>query len=44
MDLSISASISREFDVEPGEVFTIDAETNEEGRLVLHYTRGYAGT
>lgn len=43
MDISIPASISREYDIEKGDVFAIDAETDAEGRLVLHYTRVYAG-
>lgn len=43
MDLSIPASISQKYDVEQGDVFTIDAETDEDGQLVLHYTRVYAG-
>jgi hypothetical protein len=43
MDLSIPASISREYDVEQGDVFTIESETDDDGQLVLHYTRVYAG-
>lgn len=43
MDLSIPASISREYDVEQGDVFTIESETDDNGQLVLVYTRVYAG-
>ena len=43
MDLSIPASISREYDVEQGDVFTIESETDDNGQLVLIYTRVYAG-
>ncbi len=43
MDLSIPANVSRSHDVEPGDVFTIEAESNEEGQLVLTYTRVYEG-
>lgn len=42
-DLSIPAGISREHDVELGDVFAIDTETDDEGRLVLKYVRVYDG-
>lgn len=41
MDLSIPAQVTREHDVEPGDVFAIDIETDERGQLVLKYTRVY---
>ena len=41
MDLSLPAAVTREFDVEPGDVFAIDAEPNEKGQLVITYTRVY---
>lgn len=41
MDLSLPAEVTREFDVEPGDVFAVDAESNEKGELVLTYTRVY---
>ncbi|MFB6197432.1 MAG: hypothetical protein ABEI52_04070 [Halobacteriaceae archaeon] len=42
-DLSIPAAVTREYDVQPGDVFTIDAETDDEGQLVLRYTRVFDG-
>lgn len=42
-DISIPAGISREHDVELGDVFAIDAETDDQGRLTLTYTRVYDG-
>lgn len=41
MDLSLPAAVTRKFDVEPGDVFAVDAEPNETGQLVLTYTRVY---
>ena len=43
MDLSIPAAITRKFDVDRGDVFAVDTETDDEGRLVLRYTRVYDG-
>lgn len=43
MDISIPAAITREYDVERGDVFTVDWETDDEGRLVLRYTRVFNG-
>lgn len=43
MDISIPAAITREYDVDRGDVFTIDTETDDKGRLVLRYTRVYNG-
>lgn len=42
MDISIPAAVVREFDIEQGDVFAVETETDEEGRLVLKYTRVYA--
>lgn len=42
-DLSIPAAITREHDIETGDVFSIDVSTDESGRIVLEYTRVYAG-
>lgn len=41
-DISIPAAISREYDLELGDVFAIDTETDDKGRLVLRYTRVFA--
>ncbi|MGB9966213.1 hypothetical protein [Halobacterium hubeiense] len=43
MDISIPARITREHDVERGDVFTIETDTDDDGRLVLQYTRVYNG-
>jgi hypothetical protein len=43
MDISIPAQITREHEVERGDVFTIDTSMDDEGRLVLQYTRVYSG-
>lgn len=43
MDISIPAAITREHEVERGDVFAIEADTDDEGRLVLRYTRVYDG-
>ncbi|WP_459193375.1 hypothetical protein [Halosimplex sp. J119] len=39
MDISIPAGIAREHDIEIGDEFAIDAATDENGQLVLQYTR-----
>lgn len=39
MDISIPAGIAREHEIEIGDEFAIDAATDEDGRLVLRYTR-----
>lgn len=44
MDISIPAAITREFDVERGDVFSVETKTDEKGRLILQYTRVYDGT
>ncbi|WP_164471582.1 hypothetical protein [Halosimplex salinum] len=38
-DISIPAGIARDHGIEVGDEFAIDAETDENGRLVLRYTR-----
>lgn len=43
MDISIPAAITREFDIERGDVFSVETGTDETGRLVLRYTRVYNG-
>lgn len=43
MDISIPAQITREFDIERGEVFAVETADDEDGRLVLTYTRVYEG-
>ncbi|ELY83762.1 MULTISPECIES: hypothetical protein [Natrinema] len=43
MDLSIPAAITREFDIERGDVFAVETDTDEKDRLVLQYTRVYDG-
>jgi hypothetical protein len=43
MDISIPAAITRDHDVERGDVFTIEADADDDGRLVLQYTRVYDG-
>lgn len=43
LDISIPAAVTREYDVERGDVFSIEPEEDEEGRLVLKYTRVYSG-
>ncbi|RKD89124.1 hypothetical protein ATJ93_3950 [Halopiger aswanensis] len=43
MDLTIPAAISREYDIDQGDVFAIEAAEDDDGRLVLEYTRVYAG-
>lgn len=42
-DISIPAGISRDHDIERGDVFAIDVATDTEGRLTLTYTRVYSG-
>lgn len=42
-DISIPASVAREFNVELGDVFAVDTEHNEENQLVITYTRVYEG-
>ena len=43
MDLSIPAEMSREYDIETGDVFAIDVTVDDDDRPVLRYTRVYAG-
>lgn len=43
MDISIPASVTREYDVEQGDVFALETDLDDEGQLVLTYTRVYAG-
>lgn len=43
MDISIPASITRKHDVERGDVFAIEETEDDEGRLILKYTRVYDG-
>lgn len=43
MDISIPAAITREYDVDRGDVFSVETETDDKGRLVLQYTRVYDG-
>ncbi|WP_436925192.1 hypothetical protein [Halosimplex amylolyticum] len=38
-DISIPAGIAREHDIEIGDEFAIDTTTDENGRLVVRYTR-----
>lgn len=44
MDITVPAAVSRAYDIEQGDVFAIETETDDEGRLVLKYTRVYDGT
>lgn len=43
MDISIPASITRNFDIEQGDVFSIETGTDEQGRLTITYTRVFSG-
>lgn len=43
MDLSIPASVTREFDINRGDVFSVETSTDDKGRVVLEYTRVYDG-
>lgn len=43
MDISIPAAITRDFDVERGDVFTVETDTDEQGQLAITYTRVYDG-
>lgn len=43
MDISIPASITRDHDVERGDVFSVETSSDDEGRLVIQYTRVYSG-
>lgn len=43
MDISIPAGITREYNIEQGDVFSIETDTDEKDRLVLRYTRVYSG-
>ncbi|GAB3669967.1 hypothetical protein [Halopiger thermotolerans] len=43
MDITIPAAVSREYDIDQGDVFAIETGTDDEGRLVLEYTRVYDG-
>ncbi|MDS0478356.1 hypothetical protein [Natrinema sp. 1APR25-10V2] len=43
MDISIPAAITREYDVERGDVFSVETETDVKDRLILQYTRVYDG-
>lgn len=43
MDISIPAAITREFDIERGDVFSVETGTDEKDRLVLRYSRVYNG-
>lgn len=43
MDISIPASITRKHDIERGDVFALEETEDEDGRVVLEYTRVYAG-
>lgn len=39
MDISIPSAITRKYEVERGDVFMIEADTDDGGRLVLQCTR-----
>lgn len=43
MDLSIPADVSREYDIDAGDVFAVDVTTDDERQLVIRYTRVYDG-
>lgn len=43
MDLSIPAEVSREYDIDAGDVFAVDVTTDEASQLVIRYTRVYDG-
>ncbi|MXV61601.1 hypothetical protein GS429_05880 [Natronorubrum sp. JWXQ-INN-674] len=43
MDISIPASVTREHDIERGDVFAIETEEDNKGRTVLKYTCVYDG-
>lgn len=43
LDISIPAAVTREFDVEQGDVFAVRVTEDEEGRLQVTYTRVYSG-
>lgn len=43
MDISIPAAITREYDVERGDVFSVETETDDKGRLIVQFTRVYDG-
>ena len=43
MDLSIPADVSREYDIDAGDVFAVDVATDDDGQPVIRYTRVYAG-
>ena len=42
-DLSIPAAVTREFDIEQGDVFAVETATDDDGRLAITYTRVYSG-
>jgi len=43
MDLSIPADVSREYDIDAGDVFTVDVTSDDDGQPVIRYTRVYDG-
>ena len=43
MDISIPASVTRDFDIEQGDVFSVETQTDEKDRLTITYTRVFSG-
>lgn len=43
MDLSIPAEVSREYDIDPGDVFAVDVGVDDDDQPVIRYTRVYDG-
>jgi len=41
LDLTLPAEVRREYDIEVGDIFQVEAEENDEGELILKYTRVY---
>lgn len=42
LDLTLTAEIREEYDVEPGDVFRVGINEDEKGRLEITYTRVFA--
>lgn len=43
MDLSIPAEVSREYDIDAGDVFAVEVATDDDDQPVIRYTRVYDG-